>query len=78
MGSDTNCHLDNVKFYDLMPDNSAKLLTTLCGSTFDDMPTVTSTSNRLIIVSKKSQNFDGSGWHLRYQPMGDTRDHLYI
>ncbi|XP_058975812.1 cubilin homolog [Musca domestica] len=64
MGADINCHLDNVKIYDIMPDNSQKLISTLCGANFPDA--VVTTSNRAMIVSKKSPNFDGTGWYLGY------------
>ncbi|XP_013116992.2 cubilin homolog [Stomoxys calcitrans] len=65
MGPTTNCHLDNVKIFDIMPDGSEKLLKTLCGPDIPDG--ITSTSSQLAIISKKSPNFDGTDWSLTYK-----------
>ncbi|XP_075163375.1 cubilin homolog [Haematobia irritans] len=67
MGSESNCHLDNVKFYDIMDDGTEKLLLTACGSIAPE-PLI-SKSNRVAVVSKKSPNFDGTGWNLWFRPM---------
>uniref|UniRef100_A0A1I8PX12 CUB domain-containing protein n=1 Tax=Stomoxys calcitrans TaxID=35570 RepID=A0A1I8PX12_STOCA len=67
MGSETNCHLDNLKIFDIMEDGTEKLLKSLCGLD-NSGQTVISKSNRIAIVSKKSPNFDGTGWSLSYQP----------
>uniref|UniRef100_A0A1I8PW59 CUB domain-containing protein n=1 Tax=Stomoxys calcitrans TaxID=35570 RepID=A0A1I8PW59_STOCA len=65
MGPITNCHLDNVQVYDIMPDGSEKLLQTFCGP---DIPNdLTSTSSRVAIISKKSPNFDGTDWSVVYR-----------
>ncbi|XP_073838449.1 cubilin homolog [Musca autumnalis] len=72
MGSDVNCHLDNVKIYEIMIDNSQKLLTTLCGTNVPD--DIVTSSNRVTIVSKKSPNFDGTGWYLKYEVGTDSTE----
>ncbi|XP_039485939.1 cubilin homolog [Drosophila santomea] len=61
MGSETNCDLDNVRFYDNVVDDQS-LVKTLCGSRIPDMLTIA--KNNIIIVAKKSQNFDGLGFKM--------------
>ncbi|XP_059225289.1 cubilin homolog [Stomoxys calcitrans] len=67
MGSETNCHLDNLKIFDIMDDGTEKLLKSLCGLE-ESAQLVISKSNRIAVVSRKSPNFDGTGWSLSYQP----------
>ncbi|XP_034122311.1 cubilin homolog [Drosophila guanche] len=64
MGSETNCKLDNIKFYKVMPDASEGLVQTLCGSTMPDDFDVN--SNRAAVVAKKSPNFDGLGFQFSF------------
>lgn len=67
MGPDSNCGLDNVKFYEVLPDNTQLLRHTFCG-----LKTPSSFNmrvSRLKIVAKKSPNFDGTGFQLHYEPM---------
>uniref|UniRef100_A0A1I8NQJ8 CUB domain-containing protein n=1 Tax=Stomoxys calcitrans TaxID=35570 RepID=A0A1I8NQJ8_STOCA len=67
MGSETNCHLNNLKIFDIMDDGTEKLLKSLCGLE-ESAQLVISKSNRIAVVSRKSPNFDGTGWSLSYQP----------
>ncbi|XP_017135474.1 cubilin homolog isoform X2 [Drosophila miranda] len=64
MGSETNCNLDNIKFYKVLPDASEGLVQTSCGSTIPDDFDVG--SNRAVIVAKKSPNFDGLGFQFSF------------
>ncbi|XP_032591059.1 cubilin homolog isoform X2 [Drosophila grimshawi] len=64
MGSESNCQLDNIKIYQIMPDNSEILRHTLCGS--DPLEPLQANYNRLRIDAKKSPNFDGIGFQLSY------------
>ncbi|XP_037817925.1 cubilin homolog [Lucilia sericata] len=64
MGTITNCHLDNVKIIEILPNGTEKLLKTVCGSNTPDA--IRSNSSHLAIISKKSPNFDGTGWTLSY------------
>ncbi|KAM7358205.1 cubilin 2 [Cochliomyia hominivorax] len=64
MGTITNCNLDNVKIIEILSDGTEKLLKTLCGS--DPPNDITSSSGHLVIISKKSPNFDGTGWTISY------------
>lgn len=66
MGPVSNCGLDNVKFYEVMPDNRQLLRHTFCGPTTP--ATFFMTVSRLKIVAKKSPNFDGIGFQLQYEP----------
>ncbi|EDV51468.2 cubilin homolog [Drosophila erecta] len=61
MGSETNCDLDNVRFYDNVVGDQT-LVKTLCGSSIPDMFSIA--KNNLIIVAKKTQNFDGLGFKM--------------
>ncbi|XP_075162494.1 cubilin homolog [Haematobia irritans] len=76
MGPEINCHLDNVKLFDIMPDGTEKLLKTLCGSTTPGE--ITSGTNRLAIISKKSPNFDGTYWSVTYAIGKNMADDLLI
>ncbi|XP_017081199.1 cubilin homolog [Drosophila eugracilis] len=61
MGSETNCDLDNVKIYANYL-NGRRLLKTICGSRIpEDYKTA---KNNIIIVAKKSQNFNGLGFKI--------------
>ncbi|XP_022226345.2 cubilin homolog [Drosophila obscura] len=64
MGTETNCNLDNIKFYKVLPDASEGLVQTLCGSTMPDDFDVN--SNRAVVVAKKSPNFDGLGFQFSF------------
>ncbi|XP_030375580.1 cubilin homolog [Scaptodrosophila lebanonensis] len=64
MGSEINCNLDNIKFYQILRDGTNKLIKTLCGSNMQQ--TFTVDSNRVLIVAKKSPNFDGTGFRFHY------------
>jgi len=61
MGSESNCDLDNVRFYDSVVDDQ-RLVKAICGSRIPDMFTIA--KNNVIIVAKKSQNFDGLGFRM--------------
>lgn len=64
MGPLTNCGLDNIKFYEVLPDNTEILRHSFCGQT---VPAQFNMGvNRLKIVAKKSPNFDGTGFQLHY------------
>ncbi|XP_065360610.1 cubilin homolog [Calliphora vicina] len=67
MGAITNCHLDNVKIVEILPNGTEKLLKTLCGSNAPD--NIKSSSAHVAIISKKSPNFDGKGWTLSYSTL---------
>ncbi|XP_030569623.1 cubilin homolog [Drosophila novamexicana] len=67
MGSETNCPLDNIKIYEVLPDYSEKLRHTFCGRTEPEAFSVN--YNRLRIIAKKSPNFDGIGFQLYYNYM---------
>ncbi|XP_068150750.1 cubilin homolog [Drosophila tropicalis] len=66
MGSETNCPLDNIKFYEISADGSEKLRQTLCGQGYPESFVIT--SNHVKIVAKKSPNFDGTGFQIEYLP----------
>lgn len=76
MGAITNCNLDNVKVVEILPNNTEKLLKTLCGS--ESPKAITSTSSHLVIISKKSPNFDGTGWTLNYDTINYISDQNII
>ena len=64
MGSITNCNLDNVKILEILPNGTERLYKTLCGPEASSELQISGT--HFAIVSKKSPNFDGTGWHLNY------------
>lgn len=64
MGTITNCNLDNVKVIEILPNGTERLLKTLCGP--DPPEDIKSNSAHLAIISKKSPNFDGTGWSANY------------
>ncbi|KAH8322862.1 hypothetical protein KR059_009186 [Drosophila kikkawai] len=61
MGSENNCNLDNIRFYTVNAVE-VKPVKTLCGSNKPDDFTIA--YNNVIIVAKKSPNFDGLGFQL--------------
>ncbi|EDW41163.1 GM24708 [Drosophila sechellia] len=67
MGSESNCDLDNVRFYDSVVDDQ-RLVKKICGSRISDMFTIP--KNNVIIVAKKSQNFDGLGFRMYIKEIG--------
>ncbi|ALC43852.1 CG42255 [Drosophila busckii] len=68
MGSDVNCPLDYVKFYEVEPDNSEKLRNSFCGQ--HEFQVVRINAHHIKIVAKKSPNFDGTGFHIDFSPSG--------
>ncbi|KMY99076.1 cubilin homolog isoform X1 [Drosophila simulans] len=67
MGSESNCDLDNVRFYDSVVDDQ-RLVKKICGSRIPEMFTIP--KNNVIIVAKKSQNFDGLGFRMDIKEIG--------
>ncbi|KAH8296515.1 hypothetical protein KR054_007352 [Drosophila jambulina] len=61
MGSENNCNLDNIRFYTVTPVE-VKPVKTVCGSTRPDDFTIA--YNNVIIVAKKSANFNGLGFQM--------------
>ncbi|XP_017095248.2 cubilin homolog [Drosophila bipectinata] len=66
MGAEANCQLDNVKFYE-SDSTKVSLLKSFCGSTLPSDFTLTNTG--VIIVAKKSPNFDGMGFFINISPV---------
>lgn len=66
MGPLTNCALDNIKFYEVLPDNTELLRRSFCGQIVPVQFHIA--VNRMKIVAKKSPNFDGTGFQLHYDP----------
>ncbi|KAH8405045.1 hypothetical protein KR222_005560 [Zaprionus bogoriensis] len=64
MGPDSNCDLDNVKFYELLPDNTQLLRHNFCGQNIPE--SFNMNASRLKIIAMKSPNFDGTGFRLAY------------
>jgi len=61
MGSETNCDLDNLQFYDNSIDGRT-LVRSICGSRIPN--DITIAKNNVIIIAKKSPNFDGLGFKI--------------
>lgn len=66
MGPEVNCNLDNLKFYE-SDTTKVSLLKSFCGSTVPQDFTLTNTG--VIIVAKKSPNFNGLGFFLNISPV---------
>ncbi|XP_034105808.1 LOW QUALITY PROTEIN: cubilin homolog [Drosophila albomicans] len=67
MGPNTNCDLDNIKFYEKLDDDTETLRHLFCGPTVIDSFKMQSDSIR--IVAKKSPNFAGTGFRLYFNQL---------
>ncbi|XP_017863563.1 PREDICTED: cubilin homolog [Drosophila arizonae] len=67
MGSHSNCQLDNIKVYEVLPDFSEKLHYTFCGQEEPEVFLVK--FNQIRIAAKKSPNFNGIGFQLYFYNM---------
>ncbi|XP_070071373.1 cubilin homolog [Drosophila takahashii] len=67
MGSETNCDLDNVQFFD-NGTAARTLLKTICGSSIPN--DFTFNNNKIVIIAKKSPNFDGLGFKMDIKQTG--------
>uniref|UniRef100_A0A6P4EJQ7 Cubilin n=1 Tax=Drosophila rhopaloa TaxID=1041015 RepID=A0A6P4EJQ7_DRORH len=61
MGSETNCDLDNIRFYGNYIDGR-RLEKTLCGSKIPNYFSIA--NNNVTVIAKKSPNFDGLGFKM--------------
>ncbi|XP_053955149.1 cubilin homolog [Anastrepha ludens] len=65
MGSKVNCDLDYVSIIEISPSGEEKVTKNVCAD--QSIDEFISKTSRVAIVSKKSPNFNGNGWRLKFQ-----------
>ncbi|KAL5273336.1 hypothetical protein ACFFRR_000221 [Megaselia abdita] len=64
MGSKAYCEENYIKFLEVQPNGEEKEARTYCGG--ENQADFISSGNKVVVVYKKTQNFDGTGWLIKY------------
>lgn len=76
MGSNAYCDNNYIKFVEVQPDGEEKEARSYCGG--ERPAEFVSTGNKVVVVYKKNQNFDGTGWLLKYSTESSVANEFTI